>query len=449
MSGEMRRPPQLWEQRLARTTAILGAGISSSGDATAIVPPSPAPGGGGGTEPAPVPPPAGSFTTPSKPTLFRQVQGLGVLWDGLNADGDLWPYDTSWVEIHADTSGSAFTPSDATLKGRLARPGIYSIGGLTQGSTYFVRLRGADPAGNYTAAGAAESALTGGTITAVYISGGTMAAGYLSGGTISGGLITGGTINGATITSTGISGYATTGDIANFITGGDVNPNVTSISGGVITSGTIIGRTVQSSSGSARIVLNNADTLDFYSSNVKRGDLYGVTVSGINGIGVTGALDVSSTIFGQSLSISGTNVDFLGVTTGSTTADAGFNGDRLRKKTSSQRYKYDITPLTGTLHPDVDADKQVEAATVNPTAILDLAVAEFSWLEEGLPTDKRDLGFIAEDVAAKFPIAASLGPDGIPIAVRDTPILAALLAVVQDMEQTIEDLRSRIEALEA
>lgn len=445
----MRRPPQLWEQRLARTTAILGAGISSSGDATAIVPPTPAPGSGGGTEPAPVPPPAGAFTTPSKPTLFRQVQGLGVLWDGLNADGDLWPYDTSWVEIHADTSGSAFTPSDATLKGRLARPGIYSIGGLTQGSTYFVRLRGADPAGNYTAAGAAESALTGGTITAVYISGGTMAAGYLSGGTISGGLITGGTINGATITSTGISGYATTGDIADFITGGDVNSNVTSISGGVITSGTIIGRTVQSSSGSARIVLNNADTLDFYSSNVKRGDIYGVTVSGLNGLGVTGALDVSSTIFGQSLSISGANADFPGISTGSTTADAGFNGDRLRKKTSSQRYKYDITPLSGTLHPDVDADKQVEAATVNPTAILDLAVAEFSWLEEGLPTDKRDLGFIAEDVAAKFPIAASLGPDGIPIAVRDTPIIAALLAVVQDMEQTIEDLRSRIEALEA
>ena len=82
-----------------------------------------------------------------------------------------------------------------------------------------------------------------------------------------------------------LSGYATTGDIANFITGGQVNSNVTSISGGVITSGTIIGRTVQSSSGSARIVLNNADTLDFYSSNVKRGDLFGVTVSGIDGIG--------------------------------------------------------------------------------------------------------------------------------------------------------------------
>jgi hypothetical protein len=36
-----------------------------------------------------------------------------------------------------------------------------------------------------------------------------------------------------------ITGYATTGDIANFITGGQVNSNVTSISGGVITTGVI------------------------------------------------------------------------------------------------------------------------------------------------------------------------------------------------------------------
>ena len=450
----MRRPPQLWEQRLARTTAILGAGISSSGDATAIVPPTPAPGSGGGTEPAPVSPPAGAFTTPSKPTLFRQVQGLGVLWDGLNVDGDLWPYDTSWVEIHADTSGSAFTPSDATLKGRLARPGVYSIGGLTQGSTYYVRLRGADPAGNYTAAGAAESAITGGTITAVYISGGTMAAGYLSGGTISGGFITGGTITGALIQSTSISGYATSTDIANFITGSDVNSNVTSISGGVITSGTIIGRTVMSASSGKRIVLDagNNEIQFFNSGGTKTADINPATIDGINGISVTGALDSTSNISGNGLVIDSSTVDMQGVYNNNTTGldSVGItNAGRLRRLSSSQAIKYDITTLSKPLSPSVDTGRLSDVATVNPTALLDVAVTEFSVIDEGEPTDRRVLGFIAEDVADKLPIAVSRDANGNPAGVLDTSLLAALVAVVQDMDQTITDLRSRIEALEA
>jgi hypothetical protein len=466
MSGEMRRPPQLWEQRLARTTAILGAGISSSGDATAIVPPSPAPGSGGGTEPAPVAPPVGSFSTPSTPTLIGAVTGINVVWNGLNSAGDLWPSDTSFVEVHMSTAGTGFTPDSSTLKGRLVRPGGLAVVGLTSGVTYHFRLRGADPAGNFTSPSAAASgspglitapdiaagAITANSITAGTITGWDINAAYLSGGTVSGGYITGGTINGATITSTGISGYATTGDIANFITGGQVNSNVTSISGGVITSGTIIGRTVQSSSGSARIVLNNADTLDFFSSNVKRGDIYGVTVSGLDGLGITGALDVSSTIFGLGLSISSSTVDMAGVYANNTTGidSVGITtGNRLRRISSSQAIKYDIATLTKPLSASVDAAKICDVVTVNPTALLDVAVAEFSVIDDGEPTDRRVLGFIAEDVADKLPIAVSRDANGNPAGVLDTSLLAALLAVVQDQQHIIDDLTARIEALEA
>jgi hypothetical protein len=466
MSGEMRRPPQLWEQRLARTTAILGAGISSSGDATAIVPPSPAPGSGGGTEPAPVAPPVGSFSTPSTPTLIGAVTGINVVWNGLNSAGDLWPSDTSFVEVHMSTAGTGFTPDASTLKGRLVRPGGLAVVGLTSGVTYHFRLRGADPAGNFTSPSAAASgspglitapdiaagAITANSITAGTITGWDINAAYLSGGTVSGGYITGGTINGATITSTGISGYATTGDIANFITGGQVNSNVTSISGGVITSGTIIGRTVQSSSGSARIVLNNADTLDFFSSNVKRGDIYGVTVSGLDGLGITGALDVSSTIFGLGLSISSSTVDMAGVYANNTTGidSVGITtGNRLRRISSSQAIKYDIATLTKPLSASVDAAKICDVVTVNPTALLDVAVAEFSVIDDGEPTDRRVLGFIAEDVADKLPIAVSRDANGNPAGVLDTSLLAALLAVVQDQQHIIDDLTARIEALEA
>jgi hypothetical protein len=164
----MRRPPQLWEQRLTRMTGVLSVGLSSSGDNTAIVPPAPVPGGGGGVEPAPVLPPPGAFIKPSTPTLVGSVQGIRVKWDGLNADGDLWPYDTSYIEVHMATTGTAFTLGTATLKGQLNYPGEFFVGGLTAGTTYFFRLRGADPADNFTEPSDAASGVTGLTTSSDY-----------------------------------------------------------------------------------------------------------------------------------------------------------------------------------------------------------------------------------------------------------------------------------------
>ena len=445
--GEMRRPPQPWESKIARATSVMGAGVAS-GNATSIVPDPPPPGVGGGVEPAPVLPAPGAFIAPSKPTLFRQVQGLGVLWDGLNQDGELWPYDTSWVEIHADTSGSAFTPSDATLKGRLARPGTYSVGGLTQGSTYYVRLRGADPAGNYTSAGVAESAITGGTISAVYISGGTMAAGYLSGGTISGGYITGGTVNGAVLTSASIGGYATSADIANFITAGEVNPNVTSISGGVITSGTIVGREIRSSSGNQRLVLTTGDTIDFYFDGTKRFSISSAQQSGGDYVAqFSGGID----IFAGGIYVNGAAVDMQGVYDNNTTGidSVGINtAKRLRRISSTQAIKYDITALTNAMSASVDSARLSTVATVDPAGILDVAVAEFSVIDDGEATDRRVLGFIADDVADKLPIAVTRDEAGVPAGVLDTSLIAALLAVVQQQQADISALTARVEALE-
>jgi len=544
----MRRPPQLWEQRLSRTTSILGVGISSSGDATAIVPPQPPPGAGGGTEPAPVLPPPGAFIKPSTPTLVGSVQGIRVRWDGLNADGDLWPYDTSYIEVHMDTTGTAFTPGTATLKGRLDYPGEFFVGGLTSGTTYYFRLRGADPAGNFTDPSDAVSGVTGlttssdygtatigsgavsfnarqiggvtntvgsvaptspllndiwldsspgtaivhriwngsswvanawgsasiaaGQITALQVAAGAITAGAIAAGAVTADKITADAIDGKTIVGATIKTSANVGTEAGVImqssglfgfnavgsptfqlnaSTGALTLTGPTVSSGSISGGTVTGAVVQSSSGAGRIVLNNADTLDFYSSNVKRGDLFGVTVSGINGIGVTGALDVSNTIFGGGgLNITTAAVDLPGAagSAGATTADAGFNNNRLRAKSSNQKLKYDIAEVDGTLD-GVDEARRLDVVTVDPTDVLDLGIAEFSWLEEGEPTDWRELGFIAQDVAAKFPIAASVNADGEAIAVRDTPLIAALIAVVRQQRDEINDLRSRIEALEA
>ncbi len=445
--GEMRRPPQLWEQRLARTTAILGAGISSSGDTTAIVSPTPVPGTDGGIEPAPVLPAPGAFIAPSTPTLIGSVQGINVVWNGLNSDGDLWPSDTSWVEVHMDTSGTAFTPGTATLKGRLARPGGLAVTGLTAATTYYFKLRGADPAGNYTSASAAAAgsaglinapdiaanAITANSIVAGTITGWSINSAYLSGGTISGGYITGGTV-----------------------------------SGGFITGGTVQGALIKSAASGQRVEIQSSQVSLIDSGGTSRGAIY---ADSTNGMLVGGGTKLylwgdtvylgptlgpfvtitSGAIAGSTIDISGAGVDMPGVYSNNTTGldSVGITtAGRLRRLSSSQAIKYDITTLSAPLSDSVEAARVSDVVTVNPTAILDVAVTEFSVVDGGEPTDRRVLGFIAEDVADKLPIAVSRDAQGNPAGVLDTSMLAALLAVVQDQQQTITDLTARIEALE-
>lgn len=528
--GTFRRPPQLWEQRIAGLVAVNSVG-TLSGTGTSEVGSELTPGDGGpAPEPPTIAPTPTVFSTPSTPTVTGTVQGIRVTWDGNNSSGELYPPD-AYVEIHVDTTSGTFTPSGSTLRGTLLRAGTFSVMGLAAGTTYFVRLVGKDGQGNATAASTAASSQTGLTTSSDYgtatinagavsfdaraiggitttvgttaptspvtgdiwldstggaivhkrwsgsawvtqawgsssISAGAVtatqiAAGAVTAGAIAAGSITTAKLDASAITADKIAAGTITGDkiaagtidaskiSAAFITASDVNGNVTSISGSTITSGTITGRTVQSASSGKRIVIDaGVNEVQFWNtSGTKTADVYPATVSGNNGLGITGALDVTSLISGQSLNINGAAIDFPGATTGTTTADAGFNGDRLRKKTSSKRYKYDIAAADGDFL-DVEDAKRSDVVTVSLADVLSIGVAEFSWLEEGEPSDKRDLGFIAEDVAQKFPLAVGRDPDGTPIAVRDTPILAALLAVVREQQQTIADLTARVTALE-
>jgi hypothetical protein len=445
----MRRAPQLWEQRLARTTSILGAGISSSGDATAIVPPSPPPGTGGGTEPAPVAPAPGLFIAPSTPTLIGSVQGINVVWNGLNSAGDLWPSDTSYVEVHMSTAGTGFTPDASTLKGRLVRPGGLAVVGLTSGVTYHFRLRGADPAGNYTTAGTAASgtpglinapdiaanAITANSIVAGTITGWNINAAYLSGGTVSGGYITGGTVDGALIRS------AASGQRVEI-----QSSQISLIDSGGTSRGAIY---ADSTNG---MLVGGGSKLYLWGDTVYLGPTLGPFVSVTSGAIAGSSLDVSGALESATLDVSGSGVDMPGVYSNNTTGldSVGITtAGRLRRLSSSQDIKYDITPLSGALSASVEPDRVSDVATVNPSAILDVAVTEFSIIDNGEPTDRRVLGFIADDVADKLPIAVTRDEDGRPAGVLDTSLLAAVLAVVQDQAATIEDLRARIEALEA
>lgn len=467
----MRRPPQLWEQRLARTTSVLGVGLSAGGDATAIVTPTPAPGSGGGVEPAPVLPPPGDFIAPSTPTLISSVQGINVVWNGLNSAGDLWPADTSYVEVHMSTAGTGFTPDATTLRGRLARPGGLAVTGLTAGTTYHFRLRGADPAGNVTTAGSAASAQPG-LITAPDI-----AANAINANTIVAGTITGWSINSA------------------FLSGGTV-------SGGFITGGTVEGSRIVTRAGASSIRMSDAivgpygtaDAIEFYNSNTSKAlinhrvgvaeylGIYCDSVSfyerdgGFNSqVSIGGNLEVSAgaRIFGTALidDIDANVSAAFGYSSGSRALRVGGDGKvysvgiddnttanaanvrvgasaQLLRSTSTQRVKDHIISLGGDLAGVDPAKVSDDAASVNPYDVLNVAPVEFQSLA---PTDdgQRLLGFIAENVAEVFPWAAEWDDTGQPSSVADRPILAALLAVVRDQRQTIADLTARIEALEA
>ncbi len=462
--GQMRRAPQLWEQRLARTTAILGAGISSSGDATAIVPPSSPPGAGGGTEPAPVAPAPGLFIAPSAPTLIGSVQGINVVWNGLNSAGDLWPSDTSYVEVHMSTAGTGFTPDSSTLKGRLARPGGLAVVGLTAGTTYHFRLRGADPAGNYTTAGSAASgtpglinapdiaanAINANTIVAGTITGWDINAAYLSGGTISGGFITGGTVEGAALqTSGGNSRIRIRNDVAvpfgfsdaiDFFGGGTSKAQVT----------------YNNAVGAFIVYSNDIAFIDYNNAGTARVEVTG-DLEVTNNLTVTGALDGNgNTTLGDSggnaaFRVQNDDVYSYGIDDNTTASAANVRvgaSAQLLRSTSTARLKDDLAPLDGDL-AGVAAEKiSSDPASVDPHDVLTITPTEFRSLSPA-DGDARSLGFIAEDVAIKFPWAANWDDDGLPSAIEDRPILAALLAVVKDQAATITDLRTRIEALEA
>jgi hypothetical protein len=345
---------------------------------------------------------------------------------------------------------SGFYISGGTINGGFIQGGTVSAGYINGGTVN---------AAVYTGGSISSSTFTGGTIAGSITATGTVSGAVLSGGTVIGGLVSGGTVSGGYITGGTVEATAYIGGsiTQSIFTGGTIAGNITA-------TGTVTGATLQTGSTGSRIVFNDSQggvaSVSFFNSS---GSVVGYLQPNPTKLFLSGNLFSASNIQadtltadngidGTTLDISGAGVDMLGVYNNNTTGidEVGITtAGRLRRISSSQEIKYDITPLTQTLSNSVEFGRVTDVVTIDPQDVLDVAVTEFSIVDGGEPTDRRVLGFIADDVADKLPIAVTRYDDGRPAGVLNTSIIAAVLAVVQEQAQQIKDLRARIEALEA
>lgn len=109
---------------------------------------------------------------------------------------------------------------------------------------------------------------------------------------------------------------------------------------------------------------------------------------------------------------------------------------RLTRRSSSRRYKKDISNL--------------KDSALDPKKLYDLRVVQFKYRNQPDKEDKRyDClipGFIAEEVAEVYPIAACFSKDGVEDW-TDRHIIPPMLALIQDQHKEIELLKQEINQL--
>jgi hypothetical protein len=551
--GDLRRPPLLWQQRLA---AMLGSsGIQGPADSIVVNDATPGPGGPGEepTDPPVLDEDPETPRTPEPPLLAGGIGGLVVFWSGTDTDGLAYPPGV-YVEVHvSDTTG--VTPSDATFAGTITNAGRLDITGLTSGTTYYVRLivvlldgTKLDPTAEesetagfvlntnigqgeitpdlvsfdasaiggiqqfvgttapaITNAGTANQlpkngstwintsngsyyTLTNGAWVQRQWSSAAIATGAISTLQLAAGAITAdsaiianGAIGTAKIQDAAITDAKIVSLTANKLTAGTINAsqitvtnlnasNITSgsLSGDRISGGTIVGSTFVTRGDGFRVRLKDGgaggqDHLEFLSGSTVRGRIFannllmGIEVPGdlaifnlssppafgnlqVNNLGAAGSSQLDGRIFALDC--------FNNPQAGND--EVGINTNfALRRLSSSQAIKYDIATLSGDLSTAVDDERQVDVVTVDPADLLDVAVVEYSAIDDGEPSERRLVGFIAEDMAEKFSLGATRDAQGNPSGIQTQGVLAALVAIVQQQQQQISELTARVDALEA
>lgn len=194
---------------------------------------------------------------PSTPVVLGGIGGVIVSWDGLMSDGTTPLLDFAAVQVHVSVTAN-FNPSSGTLTGQMIGAGLFGIGGLTAGTTYYVALvalNGAGQAGAPSAQASSSPAaipagvIPPGSIGALQIQTGSITAAQLA---AAAGIL-GSQIAGATITSANIFAGTITAALlaANLVVAGIVD--ATTITGSILRNSTTDPKTQINTDGSITI----------------------------------------------------------------------------------------------------------------------------------------------------------------------------------------------------
>jgi len=312
--------------------------------------------------------------------------------------------------------------------------------------------------------GAAAADVNAGTVT---IDGGKITANSITATQIQARTITAGKINASEITAYEIAGNTiTSAEIkTGTITAAEIQAG--SITVDRLSAGTLTGFTIRTSSGAGRVELNSStESLRVLYSSTVRGHV--LAASGSTGTGIImhagGTANSGATTYGmvflqpsygilaatssKYVEVTSTQVVLSGdvytlnafynqdpstsANTGNTRMDS--DGRTRRSTASSQRYKENIVGLRTVAHLD-------------PNKLLTLPVRAFSYKTDYLDaTDDRAgmliPGFIAEEVAEIYPIAADKDK-GMIESWNDRIMVPSMLALIQDLHTRVETLEGK------
>ena len=209
-----------------------------------------------------------------------------------------------------------------------------------------------------------------------------------------------------------------------------------------LTGGTIKGTIIPNSAGSYNLGNSARKFGNVYANEFNGGNFTGLAVSLVGGVNAQGrgvfndGVESGGNLIAHSAiqSQSAYNSDTVSNTPNVVVTSNGWF--RRTTNTSSKRYKKDI--------------KDITEEELNPERLYDLKIKQFKYKKDYQPNekdaryDKNLVGFIAEDVAEVYPIAADFNEDGQVENWNERYIIPAMLDLIQKQNERIKVLEQKV-----